>query len=111
MEDTSAEQKVEHVQTHHEQAVPPHEHHEEKKKFNFIRWLKGSNTQEFLENLSYVLIMSSAALLFVGIGLGSFVRYVVFLGAAGALLILVGIILYIVSQLMAPEKGTGEASA
>lgn len=111
MEDTSVGQHDKTQVQGHEQVVPVQQHDGGKKKFDFMRWLKGSNRQEFIENLSYVLIFVSAGLLFVGMGLGSFVKYVVFLGAAGALLILVGIILYIVSQLMQPVKGTGEASA
>ncbi len=110
MEDTSVgqgiEQKTEQVQTHHEP------HCGEKKRPKFMIWLKGKNRQEFIGNLSYVVILASAAMLFIGIGLGSFVQYVVFLGAAGALLVLIGIILYIVSQLMAPAKeGTGSGAS
>lgn len=66
----------------------------------FFDWLKGKNTQEFLENLSLVILIVSAFLVMIGIGLGSFVQGIVFLGSFGAFLILVGIIVYIISQFL-----------
>lgn len=109
MEDTSVEQKVEH---HEHQAAPaPVEHHGGKGKFGLVRWLKGANRRERVENTSYLIIVLSAVMVGIGVALGSFIRYTVYIGAFGALLILVGIVIYIVSQLMAKEKGTGEASA
>ncbi len=66
----------------------------------FFDWLKGKNTAEFLENSSFVIIVLATALVMVGIGLGSFVSGIVFLGALGAFLIMVGIIIYIASQFL-----------
>lgn len=64
----------------------------------FFDWLKGKNTAEFLENVSFVTLVFATLLVMVGIGLGSFVSGMVFLGAFGAFLILAGIIIYIASQ-------------
>ncbi len=64
----------------------------------FFDWLKGKSTAEFLENLSFVMLVLATALVIIGIGLGSFMQGFVFLGALGAFLILVGIIIYIASQ-------------
>lgn len=63
-------------------------------------WLKGKNTAEFLENVSFVTLVVATALVIIGIGIGSFVQGMVFLGSFGAFLILAGIILYIVSQFL-----------
>lgn len=70
----------------------------EKKKFK--EWLKGSNKKEYAERLSYTIIIISAVLIFFGILLGSFVKYTVHLATFGSFLLIIGIIVYIVSQLM-----------
>ncbi len=61
-----------------------------------------------LENLSFLLIFASTALIVAGIGLGSFVQYTVFLAAFGSFVLLAGIILYIASQLITPSQERGE---
>ena len=103
------------AQGHGEQkvhAVPVHEHHEEKKKSGFMRWLKGGSKADFYENLGYVLMIGGAVMVAMGVGLGSFIKYTVYIGVAGALLSMLGIVLYIVSQLMAPAKeGTGAGAS
>jgi hypothetical protein len=117
VEDTSAEQKVEHHEhqaasapaQHHEHTE--HQHHEEKKGFNFMRWLKGGSRQEFKENASYTVIFAGAIMVGVGLALGTAIKYAIYVGAFGGLFVLAGMGIYIVSQLMAPVKGTGEASA
>lgn len=67
---------------------------------NFMIWLKGKSGKEFLENLSYVLIILSAACIAIGILLGSFVKYTVLIAAFGAFMIIPSIIIYIISQLI-----------
>ena len=52
-----------------------------------------------MRKANYYIIIISAALLFLGILLGSFVPGAGYLGALGGLLLLVGIVLYIVSEL------------
>ncbi len=51
------------------------------------------------ENLSYYIIISATVLIFLGVLLGSFIQGTIYLGALGGFLLLVGIILYIVSEL------------
>lgn len=70
----------------------------ERKKFN--EWLKGKSRQEYLENISFVVLVLAALLVMLGIGLGSFIYGTVLLAMFGAFLILVGIIIYIISQFL-----------
>lgn len=67
---------------------------------NFFEWLKGKSTKEFLENLSFVILAVSVAMVAIGLGLGSFFKYTVFVASFGAFLILPAIIIYIISQLL-----------
>ena len=76
-----------------------------------MRRLKGGCRADFYENLGYVLLMGGAVMVALGVGLGSFIKYTVFIGVVGALLSLLGIVLYIVSQLMAPAKKETVAGA
>jgi len=68
--------------------------------------LKGATRRETYENYSFAMFVAAALLVMVGIGLGSFVPYAVFLAAFGAFLILPGIILYIYSQLLGDETSS-----
>lgn len=65
-----------------------------------------------IENLSFAILFASVAMIGAGIGLGSFVRYTAYLASGGSLLLLLGIVLYIISQLLIPEKQeTGQVKA
>jgi len=68
------------------------------------KWLKGESKKQFIERLSYLTIFIAAALIFVGLLLGSFIKYTVFLAAFGSALILIGICIYIISQLIEEKK-------
>jgi len=81
----------------------------EEKKFELGAWLKGGSRNEHYERLSFLLIIVATALVMVGILLGGFVRYTVYVAAFGALLLLPGIILYIASQLMEVKHETASA--
>jgi len=101
----------------HEHAGETHivgEHHADhghsSKHFDLGAWLK-PNGKLSLENLSYLLLFASVALIAAGIGLGSFVKPTIYMASIGSLLLLASIILYIISQLMAPESETGGAKA
>lgn len=74
----------------------------ERKKFG--EWLKGKNRQEHLENISFVVLVAAALLVVLGIGLGSFVYGTVLLAMFGAFLILVGIVIYIISQFLEKKE-------
>lgn len=70
----------------------------------FSEWLKGKNRQEHLENASFVVLVTAALLVMLGIGLGSFVYGTVLLAMFGAFLILVGIVIYIISQFLEKKE-------
>ena len=81
MTETVSEQKVERVE-----------------KFNFGKWLKGSNKKEFIENISFLIIALSAILVSAGIGLGSFIQGTVFIAVFGAFFFMIGAVAYLASQ-------------
>ncbi len=62
-----------------------------------------------LGDLSYKILVLSAALIFIGILLGSFVIGFVYAAAFGAFLAVIGIIIFIISELKEkPVKENGE---
>lgn len=67
--------------------------------------MKGENNKQFIERLSYLIIFIAAGLIFVGLLLGSFIKYTVFLAAFGSAFVLIGICIYIISQLIEEKKG------
>jgi len=71
---------------------------EHKERFNFKKWIKGSNKRESAENISFLVIVVSAIMVSAGIGLGSFVQGTVFIAVFGAFFVMVGIVVYIISQ-------------
>jgi len=62
--------------------------------------IKGATQRETIENSSFLLMVVSAVMVAIGIGLGSFVKYTVYFAVFGAAILLVGIVLFIISQLM-----------
>lgn len=58
-----------------------------------------TKTDNKLESLSYKIFLVSLALILVGILLGSFIKYTILIGSLGGLLLIVGIMLYIASQI------------
>lgn len=75
-----------------------------KEKFNFLKWVRGKNRQEFLENGSYVLMVVAAVLVSGGLLVGSFVPGVVIIASIGAFILLPALVIYVVSQLMLPDE-------
>jgi len=65
-----------------------------------MKIFKGANTKEKLEDASFKVIVASTGLIVLGLLLGSFVKYTVLLAETGAFILLLGIILYAVSQLV-----------
>ncbi len=65
---------------------------------NFKAWIKGRNKQENLENISFATLVVATFLVIIGITLGSFIYGTVLFAMFGAFLILVGIVIYIISQ-------------
>jgi len=60
------------------------------------------------ESLSYKAMIVSAVLIFSGILLGSFIQYTIYLASFGSLLLMLGICLYIASQLIEKTDKEGE---
>lgn len=83
------EEKIE----HHVEAKPA-----TSKRFDFRKWLEGSNRKEYVENISFVMIVISGILVAMGIGIGSFVQGTILMGVLGAFFVMVGIVIYIISQ-------------
>jgi len=69
-----------------------------KKRISFVNRLKGKDRRESLENISYVIIVLSSVLIFIGILTGSFIQGFVLFASFGSFLVLIGIIVFIVSQ-------------
>jgi hypothetical protein len=69
-----------------------------KKRFGFRKWLEGSNRKEYVENISFVIIVISGILVALGIGLGSFIQGTIVMGILGSFFVMIGIITYIISQ-------------
>jgi len=65
-----------------------------------MKLIKGANKKEKLEDASYKAIVLSAIMIAIGLLLGSFIKYTVIIASIGAFILLVGIILYIISQLV-----------
>ena len=75
-----------------------------KERVSLINRLKGKNRREFLENISYLIIFISAILIFMGILTGSFIQGFVLLASFGSFLVLIGIIIFIISQFLETKK-------
>jgi F0F1-type ATP synthase assembly protein I len=72
------------------------EHKKEKSRFN----IRGSNRKESIENVSFLIIVIAAAMVSVGIGIGSFIQGTIFLSVFGSFFVMIGIVFYIASQFM-----------
>ena len=81
------------------------EHHEHKEKFNFQKWIKGSNKSEYVENISFVIILVSAVMFSLGILLGSFISGITIISVLGSFLVMIGIIVYMISQFIVVKNG------
>jgi len=56
------------------------------------------------ERRSYKVIITSAIMISIGLLLGSFIKYTVILASTGTFVLLIGIVLYIYSQLIEKDK-------
>ena len=98
------EEHHEHVE-HKEHLEHKEEIHHTKEKSNFIKWIKGSNTSEYVENVSFIIIFISAIMVSSGVALGSFIQGTIILAVLGSFFVIIGIIVYIISQFMGVENG------
>jgi hypothetical protein len=78
---------------------------EKKRGFNFLKWIKGNNRKEYLENVSFVIIVLSGVMVASGIFLGSFVQGTIFIASFGSLFAMIGIVTYILSQFVGVNNG------
>ena len=78
---------------------------EKKKGFNFLKWIRGSSTKEYAENVSFVIIVLSGIMVASGIFLGSIIQGTIFIASFGSLFVMVGIVTYIVSQFIGVSNG------
>jgi len=72
-------------------------------KINLTRF--GKTNKQILENISFLIVLISSVLFFAGIGLGSFVQGTIFLSAFGSFFVIIGIIIYIISQFIGVKNG------
>ncbi len=68
-------------------------------------FIKGKSKAESLENISFIIIVISAILICIGISLGSFIKGTVFIASFGSFTVMVGIVIYIISQFIGEEHG------
>ena len=66
-------------------------------------FFEGKNEKEKIERFSYLVVIVSAAMIMLGMLLGSTVQYTVLLATFGSFLTIVGIVLYVFSQFMKGE--------
>ena len=76
----------------------PAEKTETKKGFDLRKWMQGDNRKEYVENISFLIIVISGVLVALGIGLGSFIQGTIVMGIIGSFLVMVGIVTHILSQ-------------
>lgn len=68
---------------------------------SFLTWLRGENRADLVERVSICTIIVAAAMITIGIGVGTFVPGVpVALAIVGSALVIVGIIIYVISEFM-----------
>jgi len=96
-QETEKKEDVEHKQEKHIEKRP------EEIKINLTRF--GKNSREVLENISFIIILISAIMFVIGIGLGSFIQGTIFLSVFGSFFIMMGIVIYIISQFVGINNG------
>lgn len=75
------------------------------KGFNFLKWIKGNGTKEYIENISFVIIVLAGIMVASGILLGSFIQGTIFIASFGSMFVMIGIVAYIVSQFIGVNNG------
>ena len=78
---------------------------EKTERLNLMKKLKGDSTREYIENISFAIIVISGIMLSAGIMLGSFIQGTIFIASFGSLFVLIGIVTYIASQFMGVNNG------
>jgi hypothetical protein len=73
--------------------------------FNLLKRIKGNNTREYVENISFVIIVLSGIMVASGILIGSFIQWMILIASFGSFFVMVGIVTYIVSQFIGANNG------
>ena len=66
--------------------------------------IKGKTFVETLENISFLIIILSALLVSIGIAIGSFYKGLILLASIGSFTLLIGIIIFVVSEIIREEN-------
>ncbi|MFH0928827.1 MAG: hypothetical protein V1818_00550 [Candidatus Aenigmatarchaeota archaeon] len=67
--------------------------------------IKGNSRKEYIENISFMIIVLSSVMVASGIFLGSFIQGTIFIASFGSMFVMVGITVYIVSQFIGANNG------
>lgn len=67
--------------------------------------IKGNNMKEYVENVSFMIIVISSLMVATGMFVGSFVQGTIFIASFGSVFVLVGITVYITSQFIGVNNG------
>ena len=76
-----------------------------KEKDSFLSRMKGKNRKEYVENISFVIIVISGIMVALGIAVGSFIQGTILIASFGSFLVMIGIATYILSQFMGVDNG------
>lgn len=91
----------EHKEAYKHEETHKQEHKEEVR----IGLPKIGKDRKSLENISFYIIVISAAMVSIGIGIGSFIPGTIFIGSLGAFFVMIGIVIYIISQFLEGKNG------
>ena len=86
----------------HKHVEEPHKHTEHKEEIRIGLPKLGNKS---LENISFYIIVISAIMVSVGIGIGSFIPGTILIASFGAFFVMVGIVMYMISQFLEGENG------
>jgi len=83
----------------HKHVEETHKHTENKEEIR-IGLPKIGKDKKSLENISFYIIVISAIMVSVGIGIGSFISGTILIASIGAFFVMIGIVMYIISQFL-----------
>ena len=99
MEETKTEEKKTEENKSEEKIETP------KERNGFMAKMKGKNSKEFVENISFVMIIISGIMVSLGIAIGSFIQGAILMASFGSFLVMAGIVTFILSQFMGVNNG------
>ena len=72
---------------------------------DLMKMIKGSGTKDYIENISFIIIVASGMMVSAGILLGSFIQGTILIASFGSLFVMIGIVTYIASQFIGVNNG------